>query len=82
MQQGNYAKAEQLLNDSLSKSPSDADSLANLVVVQQHLQRPVELVNRTLSQLSLKAPNHPLVTALHTFDGAFDRLSAASAITA
>lgn len=79
MQQGNWAKAEELLNDSLSKTPSDPDSLANLVVVQQHLQRPVELVNRTLSQLALRAPNHPLVTTLNTFDGAFERLSAAGA---
>jgi hypothetical protein len=79
MHLGNYAKAETLLNEALSKSPADPDSLANLIVVQQHLQRPIELVNRTLSQLSLKAPNHPLVTSLHTFDNAFDRVAAATA---
>jgi hypothetical protein len=35
-----------------------------------------EVVNRYLQQLKSKAPNHPMVTSLATFDGAFDRVAA------
>lgn len=77
MHLGNYAAAESLLNDALSKGTAavDGDSLANLIVVQQHLQRPIELVNRTISQLTLKSPNHPMISSLQNFDSAFDRVA-------
>ena len=71
---GNYAEAETLLNEALTKPSAETESLANLVVVQQHLQRPVELVNRTIAQLRTKSRNHPLLQALGTFEGSFDRL--------
>jgi hypothetical protein len=58
------------------QAPSDPDSLANLIAVSQHLERTPEVVNRYLSQLKTKAPNHALLTSLATFEGAFDRVSA------
>lgn len=76
MLQGDFAAAETHINEALTKSPAETESLANLVVVQTHLQRPPELINRTIGQLSLKCKNHPLVTSLQTFDGAFDRIAA------
>jgi hypothetical protein len=77
----------------------DPDTLANLVCVSQHLDRPPEIVKRFIrcdyysgpiyyylaqqlhklfscSQLKTKAPTHPMITALGTFEGAYDRISA------
>jgi Flp pilus assembly protein TadD len=73
---GNYSEAETLLNDALTKPSAETESLANLIVVQQHLQRPVELVNRTIAQLRTKCKGHPLLQALATFEGSFERLAA------
>ena len=70
---GEFTSAEQHLNEALTKTQT-ADTLANLVVVQTHLLRPPELINRTLSQLKLKSRNHPLITSLNAFDAAFDRV--------
>jgi coatomer subunit epsilon len=76
MHQGQYEEAEGYLQEALTKAPADADSLANLVVVSQHLQRAPEVIGRYLSQLKAKQPDHTLLAALHTFESAFDRVSA------
>ena len=76
LHQGQYDEAETLLQEALTKSPADPDTLANLVCVCQHLGRSSEIVNRYLSQLKTKAPGHLLVTSMNTFEGAFDRVSA------
>mmetsp|Transcript_36745 Transcript_36745/g.37398 ORF Transcript_36745/g.37398 Transcript_36745/m.37398 type:complete len:238 (+) Transcript_36745:3-716(+) len=75
MQQGLYEEAESHLQDALAKAQSDPDSLANLVCVGQHLQRPPEVIARYLSQLKMKAPSHPLLSSLSIFESAFDRVS-------
>ena len=43
---GEYAEAETVLQDALSKTAGDADTLANLIVVSQHLRRSEDVVNR------------------------------------
>lgn len=48
MHLGLFEEAETSLQDSLAKNPSDADTLANLIVVSQHLDRSPEVVNRYL----------------------------------
>lgn len=48
MQMGLFEEAETALQDSLTKNTSDADTLANLIVVSQHLDRPQEVINRYL----------------------------------
>lgn len=73
---GNYGEAESQLNEALTKPSAETEAIANLIVVQQHLQRPVELVNRTIAQLKSKSRNHPLVEALETFESSFERVSA------
>ena len=74
MLNGEYAAAENYLNEALTKPSGETEALANLVVVQQHLQRPPELIARTLAQLKAKNKGHPLLQSLDVFDGAFERL--------
>lgn len=76
LHQGQYDEAESLLQEALTKSPSDPDTLANLICVCQHLGRETSIVSRYMSQLKSKAPDHALVTSVNTFTGAFDRVSA------
>ena len=72
---GEFAEAETVLQDALSKAAGDADTLANLIVVCQHLRRPEDVVKRYLMQLQSKHPGHQLVETLATFDGAFERVA-------
>ena len=74
MHLGAYDEAETLLTDALNKTPGDNDTLANLIVVGQHLNRGDDITQRYLTQLKKQAPNHQLVAALATFEGAFDRV--------
>ncbi len=53
MHLGLFEEAETTLQDSLAKSAGDADTLANLVVVSQHLDRPPEVINRYLKYASV-----------------------------
>eukprot|EP01040_Poterioochromonas_malhamensis_P015033 gene15033-16749_t len=76
MQSGNFDEAEINLQEALTKNNGDADSLANIIIVSQHLHRSEEVINRYFSQLRLKAPNHPLITSLDNFSAAFDRVAA------
>jgi hypothetical protein len=46
MHQQQYEEAESYLQEALTKAPSDPDSLANLIVASQHLQRAPEVVAR------------------------------------
>lgn len=48
MQAGNFEEAEINLQEALTKGNSDADSLANIIIVSQHLHRPQEVINRYL----------------------------------
>jgi len=77
MQQGHFEEAETQLQEALQKAPSDPDTLANLISVSYHLQRPQNVVNRYLSQLKTKSPNHEMVSLMANFESAFDRTATA-----
>ena len=70
---GSYPAAETQLSEALTKPSAETEALANLVVVQQHLQRPPELVNRTLAPLRAKNRGHPLLVGLDAFEASFER---------
>ena len=76
MHLGLFDEAEVALKEALTKSPADADSLANLIAVSYHLQRPQEVINRLFSQLKAKAPKHDLVLSRDNFEKSFDRVPA------
>jgi len=73
MQLHQYEEAETQLQDALNKAPSDPDTLANLIAVSYHLQRSPNVINRYMSQLKSKDPNHELLGLMATFESAFDR---------
>lgn len=75
MHSGNFDEAESLLNDSLTKSQNDVDTLANLIVVSQHLNRTGDIISRYINLLKAKNPTHSLVTSLGNFESSFDRVA-------
>lgn len=76
MQMGLFEEAESALQDSLTKNTSDADTIANLIIVSHHLDRPQEVINRYMNQLRAKAPWHDLVSSVDNFNQSFDRVAA------
>lgn len=73
---GNYEEAERQLQDALSKSPTDANTLANMITTLQHLRKSPEVVNRYVTQLRTAAPNHPYTTKYNDLEASFDRACA------
>ena len=73
---GKYDEAERLLAEALSKSASDVDTLANMVVTMQHLRKPQEHVARYINQLRAVAPVHPWVAKYSELESSFDRCAA------
>jgi coatomer protein complex subunit epsilon len=73
---GEYEAAERLLQDALSKSASDVDSLSNMIVCMHHLRKPQEMINRYVNQLRSVAPTHPWATKLTDLESSFDRCAA------
>jgi coatomer protein complex subunit epsilon len=80
MQNNRWAEAEKLLLSALSKNPNDADTLVNLIAVEQHQQTQSANVNNTLSnrkisQLRSLNPNHYWITEVSKMDKEFDELA-------
>jgi Flp pilus assembly protein TadD len=48
MHLASFEEAETSLQEALTKSPSDPDSLANLIIVSHHLGRAKEVINRLM----------------------------------
>jgi len=70
---GKYDEAERLLQEALSKSASDVDTLANMVVCMHQLRKPQEVVGRYVNQLRSVSPSHPWVLKYGELDSSFDR---------
>jgi len=68
-----FEEAEQLLLEALEKNSKDADTIVNLITCYLHSKKPIELVNRYISQLKASVPHHPWVEALRNADEAFER---------
>ncbi len=70
---GKYDEAERILQESLSKSATDVDTLANMVVCMHHLRKPAEVMARYLNQLRSVAPSHAWLTKYGELEQSFDR---------
>lgn len=75
MHMGRFDEAERLLQDALSKSSNDPNSMANLIVCMQHLRKTTE-ANRYTAQLKALAPSHPWVTKHVELESSFARCAA------
>jgi coatomer protein complex subunit epsilon len=65
--------AEKALLQALEKNPNDTETLVNLVCCSQHLGKSKDIVNRYISQIKGRAPNHPWVREIELLEGSFDR---------
>ncbi|TPX68510.1 hypothetical protein SpCBS45565_g02987 [Spizellomyces sp. 'palustris'] len=73
MQAGNFAEAERLLLEALSRYASDPDVIANLIVCATATGKSAEILSRYTSQLRQVAPQHPLLLDLVLKESLFDR---------
>jgi len=73
---GKLDEAERLLQDAISKSSSDPNTLANLVVCYQHLRKPADVIARYTNQLLALAPDHPWAAKYAELQAGFDRCEA------
>ena len=58
MSQGKFEQAESTLQEALEKDPNNPDTLANFVVVSQHLNKPQEIILRFITQLTESNSEH------------------------
>eukprot|EP00898_Chlorokybus_atmophyticus_P004384 jgi/Chlat1/4947/Chrsp32S04941 len=70
MQMGHYEEAERDLLEALNKDSNNLDTLANLVVADLHVGKPV---TRYLNQIRTSGPNHAFAKRINAMEAAFDR---------
>jgi len=76
MHLGQFDEAERLLQEGLTKSATDVDTLANMVVCMNHLGKPADQIARYTNQLRAISPSHPWVVRYASLDESFDRCAA------
>jgi len=69
---GNFDKAEKILLDALLLDNKSVVTRINLIVVSQHLDKPVDKIKREISQLTSIVPNHPWIVGLNKAAEDFD----------
>ena len=70
-----YAEAESHLMDVLSRDRADATALVNLIVCQQHLNKPADSIARYMATLKTVVPKHPWGVKHDEVESSFERVA-------
>ncbi|KAK3838439.1 MAG: coatomer epsilon subunit-domain-containing protein [Linnemannia elongata] len=73
IQMGHYPEAEGILQEALSRDPSNTDAIVNQIVLSTLLSKPAEEISALVQQLQSVAPNHSYLQDLDLKSSLFDR---------
>ena len=76
LQMGKFDEAERVLQEAMSKSATDPNTLANMAATMHHLRKDAAAVNRAISQLRVAASDHPWLAKHAALEADFDRCAA------
>ena len=76
LQMGKFDEAERVLQEAMSKSATDPNTLANMAATMHHLRKDAAAVNRAISQLRVAASDHPWLAKHAAREADFDRCAA------
>ncbi|KAF9934030.1 hypothetical protein BGZ65_003936 [Modicella reniformis] len=80
IQMGQYPEAEGILQEALTKDPTNTDAIVNQIVLSILLSKPTEEINALVQQLQSVAPNHAYLQDLDLKSSLFDRAAQRYAI--
>ncbi|KAF9549321.1 hypothetical protein EC957_004235 [Mortierella hygrophila] len=73
IQMGRFPEAEGILQEALSREPSNTDAIVNQIVLSTLLSKPAEEISALVQQLQSVAPNHSYLQDLDLKSSLFDR---------
>ncbi|KAF8944396.1 hypothetical protein BGZ47_004295 [Haplosporangium gracile] len=75
IQMGHYPEAEGILQEVLSRDPTNTDAIVNQIVLSTLLSKPAEEISVLVQQLQSVAPNHSYLQDLDLKSSLFDRVA-------
>ncbi|CAK9299199.1 unnamed protein product [Gordionus sp. m RMFG-2023] len=70
-----YEEADNCLREALEKDSNNPETLINLIVTSQLLEKPTEICQRFINQLKDEFPGHPFVKEINNKELEFDKLA-------
>lgn len=70
-----WEEAESVLQEAIDLDSGEPDTLVNMLMVYQHLNKPVEMINRLMSQLKDCCKDHPFLVEYAAKDDEFTNMA-------